>query len=159
MAELQDSTSLAISDFALMRQSRWREAIASIFDDPEFLPYLRSLRRIAVTYSTHDEAGAPGSTNVVKPIYHVGWLASRLGLSVERPLTPVGGGPKAAASARAGKSSGKPAMGRGLVATLSDGRSDVGVVVRPGPVDDAAGHDAPGGAAGRTARLASCGRT
>ena len=131
MAELQDSTSLAISDFALMRQSRWREAIASIFDDPEFLPYLRSLRRIAITYSTHDEAGAPGSTNVVKPIYHVGWLASRLGLSVERPLTPVGGGPKAAASTRAGKTGGKPIMGRGLVATLSDGRSDVGVVVRP----------------------------
>jgi len=36
-----------------VRQSRWREAIASIFDDPEFLPYLRSLRRIAVTYGTH----------------------------------------------------------------------------------------------------------
>ena len=44
-----------------IRQSRWREAIASIFDDPDFLPYLRSLRRIAVTYATHDETGAPGS--------------------------------------------------------------------------------------------------
>ena len=29
-----------------LRQSRWREAIASIFDDPDFLPYLRSLRPI-----------------------------------------------------------------------------------------------------------------
>ena len=63
---------LAVSDFALVRQSRWREAIASIFDDPDFLPYLRSLRRIAVTYATHDETGAPGSTNLVKPVYHVG---------------------------------------------------------------------------------------
>ena len=57
MAELAETTGIAVSDFALMRQSRWREAIASIFDDPDFLPYLRSLRRIAVTYATHDEAG------------------------------------------------------------------------------------------------------
>ncbi|MBA2700709.1 MAG: glucose-6-phosphate dehydrogenase assembly protein OpcA, partial [Chloroflexi bacterium] len=52
MAALVDSTRLAVSDFALVRQSRWREAIASIFDDPDFLPYLRSLRRVAVTYAT-----------------------------------------------------------------------------------------------------------
>ncbi|MBA2373850.1 MAG: glucose-6-phosphate dehydrogenase assembly protein OpcA, partial [Chloroflexi bacterium] len=48
MAGVPRATRLTISDFALVRQSRWREAIASIFDDPEFLPYLRSLRRIAV---------------------------------------------------------------------------------------------------------------
>ena len=74
-----------------MRQARWREAIASIFDDPDFLPYLRSLRRIAVTYGTHDETGALGSTNLVKPVYHVGWLASRLGLHVVKPLAADGG--------------------------------------------------------------------
>ena len=34
LAALQETTRLAISDFALVRQSRWREAIASIFDDP-----------------------------------------------------------------------------------------------------------------------------
>ena len=49
------STRLSIRDFALVRQSRWREAIASVFDMPEFLPYLTSIRRIAVTYATHDE--------------------------------------------------------------------------------------------------------
>ena len=43
MAHLVDTTDLAVSDFALLRQSRWREAIASIFDDPDFMPYLRSL--------------------------------------------------------------------------------------------------------------------
>ncbi len=130
MAALLETSRLAISDFALVRQSRWREAIASIFDDPDFLPYLRWLRRIAVTYSTHDETGAPGSTNLVKPVYHVGWLASRLGLSVAKPLTPAAGGPRAAGSAtRAGGT--KPIIGRGLVATLHDGRSEVGVVVRP----------------------------
>ena len=68
MAHLVETTDLAVSDFALVRQSRWREAIASIFDDQDFLPFLRSLRRIAVTYSTHDETGAPGSTNLVKPV-------------------------------------------------------------------------------------------
>ena len=47
MAQLVETTDLAVSDFALIRQSRWREAIASIFDDPDFLPFLRSLRRIA----------------------------------------------------------------------------------------------------------------
>src|SRR5664280_86036 len=78
--------SLAISDFALMRQSRWREAVASVFDRPEFLPYLRSLRRVAVTYGTHGGPDAESRTNIVKPIYHVAWLASRLGLRVVRPL-------------------------------------------------------------------------
>lgn len=135
MARLLDRTGLAISDFALARQSRWREAIASIFDDPDYLPYLRSLRRIAVTYSTHDETGAPGSTNLVKPIFHVGWLASRLDLSVVKPLAEVAGGGRAAAAAAAkakrSAGSGRPVVGRGLAATLADGRAEVAVVVRP----------------------------
>jgi glucose-6-phosphate dehydrogenase assembly protein OpcA len=134
MAGLLDTTTLAVSDFALVRQSRWREAIASIFDDPAFLPYLRSLRRIAVTYSTHDETGAPGSTNLVKPVYHVAWLASRLDLSVVKPLSGVAAPVRAAATGGGGAgrpSSAKPAAGRGHVATLSDGRSEIGVVVRP----------------------------
>ena len=125
MAELVETTELAVSDFALVRQSRWREAIASIFDDQDFLPYLRSLRRIAVTYSTHDETGAPGSTNLVKPVYHVGWLASRLGLTVHRPLAPVAG------QGRAGPRHGEGGESRGMGATLSDGRGEVAVVVRP----------------------------
>ena len=149
---------LAISDFALVRQSRWREAIASIFDDPDFLPYLRSLRRIAVTYATHDETGAPGSTNLVKPIYHVGWLASRLGLKVVRPLVRGrrAGAARERRAARAGAV--KPAVGRGLAATLSDGRAEVAVVVRPVVSHDAAGHDPAGRAARRAARLGAAGR-
>lgn len=136
IATLAQDQQLAVSDFALMRQSRWREAIASIFDDPEFLPYLRSIRRIAVTYATHDETGAPGSTNLVKPVYHVAWLASRLGLTVEQPLSPVadkraGGATDAAASRARSGSLARPLVGRGHVATLTDGRSDVAVVVKP----------------------------
>jgi glucose-6-phosphate dehydrogenase assembly protein OpcA len=131
MAALLETTRLAISDFALVRQSRWREAIASTFDDPDFLPYLRSIRRIAVTYGTHDAAAAPGSTNLVKPIYHVGWLASRLGLTVVKPLAYVTG-PTTGGGARSHRSaSSRGPSGRGLTATLSDGRADVAVVVRP----------------------------
>jgi len=132
MASLLQTSRLSISDFALVRQSRWREAIASTFDDPEFLPYLRSIRRIAVTYGTHDEVATPGSTNLVKPIYHVGWLASRLGLSVVKPLAYVTDRGRGVASSRAhGAAGSRPATGRGLAATLSDGRGDVAVVVRP----------------------------
>lgn len=132
MAALLDTTNLAISDFALVRQSRWREAIASTFDDPDFLPFLRSIRRIAVTYGTHDESATPGSTNLVKPLYHVGWLASRLGLSVVKPLAPVPDKGHAAGASRSTRPPGaRPPAGRGLAATLSDGRSDIAVVVRP----------------------------
>jgi glucose-6-phosphate dehydrogenase assembly protein OpcA len=129
LAALLETTRLAISDFALIRQSRWREAIASIFDLPEYLPYLRSIRRIAVAYATHDETGASGSTNIVKPIYHVAWIASRLGLRVTRPLEAITS-PAAGRAAAAGKAA-KPVMSRGLSATLAEGRSDVSVVVRP----------------------------
>ena len=125
LAEIADRTNLAVSDFAQVRQSRWREAIASIFDDADYLPYLRSLRRIAVTYGTHDETGAPGSTNLVKPVYHVAWLASRLGLTVHRPLEVVAG------TSHRSASSTKPATSRGMAATLRDGRADVAVVIRP----------------------------
>jgi glucose-6-phosphate dehydrogenase assembly protein OpcA len=133
MASIAETTRLAVSDFALVRQSRWREAIASIFDDPDFLPYLRSLRRIAVTYATHDETGAPGSTNLVKPIYHVAWLASRLGLSVTKPLAVVAGSGHGSGSASKSKPGpgAKPAISRGVAATLSDGRAEVTVVIRP----------------------------
>jgi glucose-6-phosphate dehydrogenase assembly protein OpcA len=122
LAELAAATGIAVSDFALDRQARWREAIASIFDDPDFMPYLRSIRRIAVTYATHDETGAPGTTNIVKPVYHVAWLASCLGLRAVKPLR------EASAAKRTGS---KNQMARGLAATLSDGRAEVGVVVRP----------------------------
>jgi glucose-6-phosphate dehydrogenase assembly protein OpcA len=82
--------SLPISDFALMRQARWREAVASVFDRADLQPYLQSLRRIAVTYAAHGGPGTEAATNLVKPIYHVAWLASRLELRVAKPLVRVG---------------------------------------------------------------------
>ena len=131
LAALSDTTAISIRDFALVRQSRWREAIASIFDMPEFLPYLHSLRRIAIAYATHDETGAPGSTNIVKPVYHVAWLGSRLGMRVTRPLTPLPG-TRAARTPGGGRTKATAAaMWRGLSASLVDGRTEIAVVVRP----------------------------
>jgi glucose-6-phosphate dehydrogenase assembly protein OpcA len=127
LASLLDTTQLAISDFALIRQSRWRDAIASIFDMPEFLPYLHSIRRIAVAYATHDPTGSQGSTNIVKPVYHVAWLASRLGLHVREPLAFV---PSRAKAAPRGRTS-EATMAGGWAATLADHRSEISVVVRP----------------------------
>lgn len=126
LAALGERGHLAVSDFALIRQSRWREAIASVFDIPEFLPYLRSLRRISVTYGTRDPSGTPGTTNIVKPVYHVAWLVSRLDMTVERALAPAEP-PKPVRRAAGGP----PQLHRGLAATLRLGAHEVGVVIRP----------------------------
>ena len=141
VARLVDAGQVSVFDFALVRQSRWREAIASAFDLPSFLPYLRSLRRIEVTYGSHDEPGRPGTTNMVKPLYHAAWLASRLGMSVVRPLAPLA-----------------PPAGPGYGGTLRHGRIEVAVVLRPALSRDAVGHDAPGRAPGQAPRVRAPGR-
>jgi len=84
MAALPERYSLEVADFALLRQARWREAIASTFDRPALLPYLTHIDRIDVHYAASD--GAPRMANVVRPMYHVAWLASRLGMSVVSPI-------------------------------------------------------------------------
>jgi len=83
MASLPERFNVEIVDFALLRQARWREAIASTFDRPNLLPFLGFLDRVDLTFAVRE--GAPG-TNVVRPTYHVAWLASRLGMSIEEPL-------------------------------------------------------------------------
>ena len=120
--------SLAVSDFALMRQARWREAVASVFDRPEFLPYLRSVRRVSVTYGTRGGLDTEARTNIVKPIYHVAWLASRLNLRVARPLERTG---RAGVARRPVPGAG-PEPGRGMRALLEWGNgAGVEVVIRP----------------------------
>ncbi len=127
MAAAADRYPVAISDFALVRQSRWREAIAAIFDIPEFLPYLRHLRRIAVTYGVRDEFGVE-TTNVVKPLYHAAWIGSRLGMDVVKPLSPMPlDGPRRAP----GHGGHVSHVGAGLRATLRYDRTEVAVVIRP----------------------------
>jgi hypothetical protein len=117
-----------VTDFAVARQARWRDAIASAFDRPDMLPYLGSLRRIAVTYATRGGPGADAATNLVRPVYHVGWLASRLGLRPADPLRRETGRPRPKV-ARPGDTLDP---GRGLRGTLTGGRARaVDVVIRP----------------------------
>ena len=132
MAAAAERFPLAIFDFAMVRQSRWREAIAAIFDIPDFLPYLRHIRRIAVTYGVRDEYGAE-TTNIVKPLYHAAWLGSRLGMTVSKPLAPMSGGPsrKPAARSTSGRLTHLANPSAGLGATLRLERTDVAVVIRP----------------------------
>ncbi|MGZ6266400.1 MAG: glucose-6-phosphate dehydrogenase assembly protein OpcA [Candidatus Limnocylindrales bacterium] len=96
LARLAQDRRLLVADFALLRQARWREALASVYDLPDLRPHLRAVRRIAVEYATGDELDPSGSTNVVRPVYHVAWLASRLGMGVASPLRRVDGGRRVA---------------------------------------------------------------
>jgi glucose-6-phosphate dehydrogenase assembly protein OpcA len=88
MSRLPRAFGVDIADFALLRQARWREAIASTFDRPALLPYLGHLDRIEVHYAAKD--GTAGMTNIVKPLYHVAWLGARLGMLVDTPFRAAG---------------------------------------------------------------------
>jgi glucose-6-phosphate dehydrogenase assembly protein OpcA len=129
LAALARQGSTAIWDFALARQARWREAIAAVFDLPDLLPFLHHLRRVAVAYATHDPTGGPGSTNVVRPIYHVAWLGSRLGWRVEEPLAVATGPVQRRRGGRSGE--GLSILHHGLTARLSADDGEIAVVVRP----------------------------
>jgi glucose-6-phosphate dehydrogenase assembly protein OpcA len=85
MSRLPRKFQVDVCDFAMLRQARWREAIASTFDRPNLLPFLGGIRSISVTYAARE--GASGIANVIKPLYHVAWLASRLRMTVSEPLT------------------------------------------------------------------------
>jgi len=111
LANLPARFDVEIADFAMLRQARWREAIASTFDRPGLLPFLGHLDRIEVRYAAAD--GAPGMANVVRPMYHVAWLASRLGMTVVEPV-------------RAGE-----AAWSGYDGLLRHGRRRVPVALRP----------------------------
>jgi glucose-6-phosphate dehydrogenase assembly protein OpcA len=128
MAAIAARSRLAIADFAMVRQSRWREAIAAIFDIPDFLPYLRHIRRIAVTYAVRDEYGVE-TANIVKPLYHAAWIGSRLGMTVVKALAPMSH--TTARKPSGGHGAPLQTAGGGLSATLRLERTDVAVVIRP----------------------------
>ena len=89
LVKVAASTGTALSDFSLIRQARWRDAVASAFDEPEIAPYLHSLTEIRATYSSGSNSSAP--VNIVKPTYHLAWLTSRLGATVITPLNNASG--------------------------------------------------------------------
>ena len=159
LAATAETTEIAVSDFAMVRQSRWREAIASIFDDPDFLPYLRSLRRIAVTYATHDEIRRPGldQPRQARVPRRVAGVASR---DPRRQAAGARrGGRLDAGSRRRGPGrAARPAVSRGMAATLSDGRAEVADRDPSGRLADAVRDHPACRAAVRSAWVRAAGR-
>jgi len=84
-----ESAGVAVTDFALLRQGRWRDSIATMFDEESAAPFLTAINKIGIDYS--GGKGSSASVNVVRPAYHVAWLASRLKASVKTPLHLSGG--------------------------------------------------------------------
>jgi len=119
LAAAAEGLHLVAIDWALLRQSRWREAVASVYDLPDLRPHLGAVRRIDVEYATDDPGDSAGNTNVVRPLYHVAWLASRLGMTVHEPLRREPDGRR--------------------VATLRQRNHEVEVVLQPGGSDLPAG--------------------
>jgi glucose-6-phosphate dehydrogenase assembly protein OpcA len=112
MAALAAERGTVVADWALLRQARWREALASVYDLPDLRPHLRAVRRIQVEYSAAEPGDSSGQTNVVRPLSHVAWLASRLGMTVVTPLHRDGDGSR--------------------VATLRQGDHAVEIALKPG---------------------------
>lgn len=85
-----ESAGVAVTDFALLRQGRWRDSIATMFDEESAAPFLSAINKISIDYSRGK--GSSVAINVVRPAYHVAWLASRLKTRVMSPLTAVNAG-------------------------------------------------------------------
>ncbi len=96
LAAVAEQRNLVVMDWALLRQSRWREALASVYDLPDLRPHLGAVRRIEVEYAATKAGDPDGDTNVVRPLYHVAWLASRLGMTVVSPLRRLDTGTRTA---------------------------------------------------------------
>ena len=79
-----ETAGVALTDFALLRQGRWRDSIATMFDEESATPFLSAISKISIDYS--GRKGSSASINVVRPAYHVAWLASRLKASIHTPL-------------------------------------------------------------------------
>jgi glucose-6-phosphate dehydrogenase assembly protein OpcA len=96
LAAVAEQRNLVVMDWAMLRQSRWREALASVYDLPDLRPHLGAVRRIEVEYAATKAGDPDGDTNVVRPLYHVAWLASRLGMTVISPLRRLDTGTRTA---------------------------------------------------------------
>ncbi|HEX7591015.1 MAG TPA: glucose-6-phosphate dehydrogenase assembly protein OpcA [Candidatus Limnocylindrales bacterium] len=96
LATAVEERRVVVADWALLRQARWREAVASVYDLPDLRAHLGAVRRICVEYSAAGTGAAAFETNVVRPLYHVAWLASRLGMTVVKQLSREGEGRRVA---------------------------------------------------------------
>ena len=159
LAGVGDRRRLAISDFALVRQSRWREAIASIFDDPGVpaVPALAPPDRGHLRRPTTRPARRVDQPRQAALPRRLARLAARACTWSSRSAA-VGG--RAARDGRRGRGPApRRPLGRGPRGdAVRRDRSEVARGRPAGPVDDAAGHDPAGRAPGRAARLRAAGR-
>jgi glucose-6-phosphate dehydrogenase assembly protein OpcA len=71
----------AVTDIGWLRLALWRELLAGMFDHPLLSPELEHIRSVRVDVSR------PTSTlRVSKAAFYLGWIASRLGLEISKPL-------------------------------------------------------------------------
>jgi glucose-6-phosphate dehydrogenase assembly protein OpcA len=84
LARVTTESGVAMSDFSMIRQARWREAVASMFDEPEVAPFLQGITSVSATYAVG--AGDRGPVNIVKPAYQIAWIASQMGWRISEPL-------------------------------------------------------------------------
>ena len=82
--------------------------------DPR-LPRGRLARDVRGGVAGDEGGGRPGGANLVRPLYHLAWLTSRLGLAIEAPLAPAPG----------------TTTDDGLMGTIRRGRMRVQVALRP----------------------------
>lgn len=73
-------TRCAVTDVSWSYQSPWREIVAQFFDPPHLRRYLEAIERVTIEYAARDE---DSPLNTSQAYLFAGWLASRLGWTVE----------------------------------------------------------------------------
>lgn len=71
LRRLRAMPDLLVADLDWTRLTRWRETVASVFENPEFLEKLPSIRRVTVSYG--------GSRPPTRALYLAAWLAQCTG--------------------------------------------------------------------------------
>ena len=77
---------VSVTDIGWLRLNLWRELLAAMFDHPLLIQELDHIKSVRI-----DVARPTSTLRVSKAAFYLGWLASRLGWEVERPLTAAGG--------------------------------------------------------------------
>ena len=73
---------VSVTDVGWLRLNLWRELLAAMFDHPLLIQELDHIKSVRI-----DVARPTSTLRVSKAAFFLGWLASRLGWEVERPLT------------------------------------------------------------------------
>ena len=72
---------VSVTDVGWLRLNLWRELLAAMFDHPLLIQELDHIKSVRI-----DVARPTSTLRVSKAAFFLGWLASRLGWEVERPL-------------------------------------------------------------------------